>query len=329
MSEITVLEPSENLPIIGQHERNARNAVTLWLQGFRSENTRRAYRRELEAFSAFTKHPEFEAGAAWLLSLTETDAHKAVDLYRAHKIERRNTKATVNRSMAALNSFVTSARRGGFTSLRLGARGEKADTYRDTKGPGLDGVRTMLAIAQHQPDRRKAARDTAIVLLAFGLGLRRAEIAALDIGDVDTAAKALMILGKGKADKRPVTLPDEVCSALEVWLTFRRSSDPAAPLFTSVSRSNADGRLTGDGIYKIIRDDLGDKAGIRARPHGIRHTAITAALDAFKGDFRRVRAFSRHSSLDIIRRYDDNNSDHGGQVAKTITAILGASNPKA
>jgi hypothetical protein len=49
MSEIAVLEPSENLPIIGQHEGNSRNAVTLWLQGFRSENTRRAYRRELEA----------------------------------------------------------------------------------------------------------------------------------------------------------------------------------------------------------------------------------------------------------------------------------------
>jgi hypothetical protein len=37
VSEITILEPSENLPIIGQHERNGRNAVTLWLQGFRSE----------------------------------------------------------------------------------------------------------------------------------------------------------------------------------------------------------------------------------------------------------------------------------------------------
>jgi integrase/recombinase XerC len=137
-----------------------------------------------------------------------------------------------------------------------------------------------------------------------------------------------MILSKGKADKRPVTLPDEVCSALEAWLTFRRSSDPAAPLFVSVSRSSSSGRLTGDGIYKLIRDDLGDKAGVRARPHGIRHTAITAALDAFNGDFRRVRAFSRHSSLDIIRRYDDNNTDHGGQVAKTITAILGAYNDK-
>jgi site-specific recombinase XerD len=87
--------------------------VTLWLQGFRSENTRRAYRRELEAFAAFAKHDELDAGAVWLLGLTETDAHKAVDLYRANKIARGNMPATVNRSMAALNSFVTSARRGG------------------------------------------------------------------------------------------------------------------------------------------------------------------------------------------------------------------------
>jgi integrase/recombinase XerC len=328
VTEISVLTPGENQPVLGQHERNARNAVTLWLQGFRSENTRRAYKRELEAFVTFAMLDHLDTGAAWLLGLSEADAHKAVDLYRADKIARGNTPATVNRSMAALNSFATSARRGGFTSLRLEARGEKAEPYRDTKGPGLDGVRTMMAVAEHQPDRRKAARDVTIVLLAFGLGLRRAEIAALDIGDIDLQAKTLMILGKGKADRRPVTLPDEVCSALDEWLKFRRCSDPAAPLFTSVSRSSAKGRLTGDGIYKLIKDDLGDKAGVRARPHGLRHTAITAALDAFNGDFRRVRAFSRHSSLDIIRRYDDNNSDHGGQVAKTITAILGAGNSK-
>jgi len=51
--------------------------------------------------------------------------------------------------------------------------------------------------------------------------------------------------------------------------------------------------LSGSGIYHIIGAQLGARAGIRARPHGLRHTAITSALDAFNGDYRKTRAFSR------------------------------------
>ena len=50
---------------------------------------------------------------------------------------------------------------------------------------------------------------------------------------------------------------------------------------------------------------------------------VTEALNVFSGDYRKVRAFSRHSSLDIVRRYDDNRADHGGQVAAALSAIVG------
>ena len=45
--------------------------------------------------------------------------------------------------------------------------------------------------------------------------------------------------------------------------------------------------------------------------------------DAFNGDYRKTRAFSRHTSLDTVRRYDDNRADHAGQVAHALDAILG------
>ena len=53
-------------------------------------------------------------------------------------------------------------------------------------------------------------------------------------------------------------------------------------------------RLSGSGIYHIVRSQLGAKAGVKARPHGLRHSGITSALDAFNGDYRKARAFSRH-----------------------------------
>ena len=73
----------------------------------------------------------------------------------------------------------------------------------------------------------------------------------------------------------------------------------------------------------LYPSQLGAKAGVKARPHGLRHSGITSALDAFNGDYRKARAFSRHASLDTVRRYDDNWADHPGQVAVTLDSILG------
>ncbi len=252
MPEITTLEPTENLPAIPDPKRHARNALTLWLQGFRSENTRRAYRKELEAFAVFAKHDTVESAAAWLIGLGEHHAHKALDLWRAQKIARGNQPATVNRSMAALNSFVTSARCGGFTALRMEAKGEKTVSYRDTKGPGLPAYLTMLAVARNQPGRRKTARDAAILMLAFGLALRRAEIVALNIGDVDIERSRRQHCWQGGSpEAQSLTLTSEVKEYSATWSEFRRSTDPTAAAITlALSRASQRlGRLlTGDGL---------------------------------------------------------------------------------
>ena len=54
----------------------------------------------------------------------------------------------------------------------------------------------------------------------------------------------------------------------------------------------------------------------------MRHAAITAALDHTEGNYRLVRSFSRHASLQTIARYDDNRNDSAGKVAKALDSIL-------
>ena len=63
---------------------------------------------------------------------------------------------------------------------------------------------------------------------------------------------------------------------------------------------------------------LGERAGIRARPHGLRHAAVTAALDAFAGDVRKVAKFSRHRDLNTLTRYDDARRDDAGEVSRRL-----------
>ena len=75
----------------------------------------------------------------------------------------------------------------------------------------------------------------------------------------------------------------------------------------------------GGEAVRLLVAGLGRRAGLSriVRPHGLRHEAITAALDAGR-DVRDVRKFSRHAKLDTVLVYDDNRADVAGDIARTV-----------
>ena len=89
-------------------------------------------------------------------------------------------------------------------------------------------------------------------------------------------------------------------------------------MFTGYSK----GRLDGGSVYRLIRR-LGERAGIRARPHGLRHSALTELLDLTGGNVWEVQQFSRHRSVQTVLKYDDNRQDRGGQLAGRLAEGLG------
>ena len=76
-------------------------------------------------------------------------------------------------------------------------------------------------------------------------------------------------------------MPAPTGSALAAWLEVR--GDAPGPLFGPLSRTAHDGRLSAGGLYRMVRA-LGRSAGVPVRPHGLRHAAITEALDLTGGD---------------------------------------------
>jgi site-specific recombinase XerD len=64
---------------------------------------------------------------------------------------------------------------------------------------------------------------------------------------------------------------------LRAWIEVRGRH--AGLLFANLDRHTKGGRLTGQGLYKIIRG-LGESAGISTRPHGIRHATITQRIQS-------------------------------------------------
>jgi len=84
-----------------------------------------------------------------------------------------------------------------------------------------------------------------------------------------------------------------------------------------------DGRLCTQAIYNIVSDRCQD-AGISKvmSPHRIRHSSITAALEATGGDVRRVQKLSRHSSLNTLLIYDDNRKNLQGQITDLLDSLV-------
>jgi integrase/recombinase XerC len=132
---------------------------------------------------------------------------------------------------------------------------------------------------------------------------------------VDQGGGAVLVLGKGRREKACLTLPAATRQALAAWLAVR--GDAPGPLFVALDRGHRGHRLTGSAVYGIVRA-LGEAAGVKARPHGLRHAAISRLLDLTNGNVREVQKFSRHASVQTVLRYDDNRADAGGGLARRL-----------
>jgi integrase/recombinase XerC len=294
----------------------AERLVEAFLAG-RSQETLRAYRRDVEDVARFAGEASAAQAAARLLAGGPGAANGLALAYRADLLGRGLSPATVNRRIAALRSLVKLARTLGLVTWTLEVPGLKAEAYRDTAGPGKAGVKKLLGQLAGRTDA-KALRDRAIVHLAYDLGLRRKEIVGLDLEDLDLAGQpaTAAVLGKGRSEKARLSLPAPTREAITTWLQAR--GDLPGALFVRLDRAGkGKGRLTGAAVYEMVRS-LGEKAGIRARPHGLRHSAITEALDLMGGDVRAVQRFSRHKKLETLLRYDDNRRDLAGDVARRL-----------
>ena len=275
----------------------------------RNPRTQRAYQKDFEDFARFLGVENIEKAARLLIERGHGNANGLALNYRAHLVERKLQPSTINRRLAALRSVVAFAQTIGEIEWSLKVRNLKAQTYRDMRGPGRAGFHQLLEAAGRE-------RDRAILRLLHDLGLRRGEVVGLDLDDLNLDESALWILGKGRTQKERLTLPEPTRAALAAWIAVRGSTPGA--LFTNRDRARkGDGRLTGGSVWHIVRE-IGKRAGLITRPHGLRHSGITEALDATNGNVRAVQRFSRHRDVRILTVYDDNRLYLAGDVAKLV-----------
>ena len=314
---------------VAHRDIDAGDLMTYWLSG-RSPHTVRAYKTALASFLLFLDplaKPGDLSGLRVFLEGGHATANAAALSWRSAMIE--DVKAdkirpqTLNLRLAALRSVVKLARLVGLVNWTVDVSGVKARTLKDTRGPGVKKLQAVMKAAKKQGDKVKAARDVALLRLMFDCGLRRAEIVSLDVADVDLAGGVVLIRGKGRLEKETRPLSPAGVEAVRKYLAKRGNPAQAAPLFLGLSpTANENGRLTGAGLYYII-GSLARRAGVgHIRPHGIRHTAITALLDANDGNLRDTQAFSRHAKPETVMVYDDTRQEAVRESTRMLSDML-------
>ena len=318
-SPVTKHIPVPNSPEV---TRSSSDLLADFLRLKISANTRRNYGKAIADFCRRTyAHEVSEQLLTQFLSLHQPEAVYQLLQYRQLLIDAKLAPSTINVRLCALKSFIDYARQSEQCSFNLAdVTCLKVESYADTTGIAVAGFREMLEV----PDRTtvKGIRDYAILRLLWDNALCRNEICSLDVGDFDKSGR-LSILGKGKIQKSQIDLSPATTVAISQWLSARDNYRSDDPLFTSLDRRSKGHRLDGSTIYRLVRK-FSAAAGIDqiVSPHRIRHSAITAYLDASDGNIRAAQSLSRHANLNTLNRYDDNRHKYQAQATNTLADLV-------
>lgn len=148
----------------------------------------------------------------------------------------------------------------------------------------------------------KGARDAAILAVFYGCGLRRGELAGLDLDDFDPEDGSILVQGK-RRKQRTVYLTDGGCEYVGAWLNHRGEAD--GPLFCPI-RQNGEiplSRMRGESIAYILRRRQEETGVDSFSPHDLRRSTVTHLLDAGVDVFT-VQNLAGHADASTTARYD-------------------------
>jgi integrase/recombinase XerD len=301
--DLAIIDPDRfTLAWVGQQARVAYSLTEVWLAGFKSEHTRKCYRRDLTAWLAWCAQCRVSPADARI-------AH--IDSWIAGQREHQAAEASIARRVHAISSWYSYLIDNTAQDAEPIATFNPAAASRKT--PKIDpDFSPTIGLTRAEADRLISAADadcsmsSALVRLLLVNGLRIGSVLNAGITDLgfDRGHRTLSLTRKGGNPDR-VALPPSVGDAIDRMLAER--GQPAEGLLFALS-----GRpVYVAWVWRRLKR-LAKAAGIpqfdAVSAHSLRATAITELLNAGRS-LREVQDFARHKDPRTTRRYDKNRGD--------------------
>ena len=159
--------------------------------------------------------------------------------------------------------------------------------------------------------------------LLWDNAIRCGELVATNVQDFDAVNGQLWIVGKGRTQKQSIDLSPATVAAVAHWVAARGEVAGDEPLFVGVGNRSWGQRLSGGAVARLV-NELSQQAQIpkRMSPNRVRHSSITAYLDASGGNVRAAQGLSRHTNLNTLSRYDDNRQRYQAQASDILADLI-------
>ena len=267
-----------------------------------SDNTRKAYRNDLAHYTAWvgTIPASPEQVSAYLTAHAET--------LSIATLQRRLVSITKTHTMPGYLDPVQS------DLVKLTMRG-----IRRVHGKPQAQVSPILkedlaVMLSHVPDTIKGYRDRAWLLLGFCATLRRSELAAVRVEDLEFTSQGIILtLPRSKTDQtwqgRKIGVPKgrgRICPVGSVGFWIKQLSEGRSPLFRPIAKGGiiGQGQLSDRAVAEIIKH-YAQKAGLNPEKysgHSLRSGLATSAAQHGISSWK-IRQQTGHKSDTILARY--------------------------
>lgn len=293
-----------------------------WLEAERrlAARTELAYRQDMASFLRFMSgHLAAPVALSDLAGLGLAELRAWLAWRHGEGFARTSTA----RAVAAVRSFFRFVdRRHGIHNPALQVMRTPRLPHRIPRPLALEDARDLITSARTEARALwQGQRDTALLMLLYGAGLRIGEALALDRRDIGTDPRnlrGLKVRGKGNRERMVPVLP-VVAEAIAAYLAACPSPPlPHEPLF----KGARGGRLHPAVVQKQVRTL---RAGLglpdTATPHALRHSFATHLLGD-GADLRAIQELLGHASLSTTQGYTEVDG-------KRLLALYAKAHPRA
>jgi integrase len=217
------------------------------------------------------------------------------------------SRSTANKTLAAVKGCLQEAWRLGLITdadyLRaVDIKGIKGNSIPAGRAVGIREMRALFEVCSADPSPA-GARDAAMLAVAIGCGLRRSELAKLDLADY---VDEVLVIRRAKGNRtREVPLSaGGGAPALEAWLAVRGGHD--GPMFHPINRGgriDRTKRMSGEAVLSAFARRTAAAGGRPFKPHDLRRTFVGDLLDAGV-DLATVQRLAGHVDPATTSRYD-------------------------
>ena len=268
-------------------------------------NTLSSYRRDLRRYAEHLT----SRGVGDLAGVTEPDVSEFLVALRKGDPDNGVvplSAVSAARALIAVRGLHRFAAAEGIAAVDV-AREVKPPTpsRRLPKSLSLDEVLALLdgAGGDSGADGPLTLRNRALLELLYSTGARISEAVGLDLDDVDTHARSVLLRGKG-GKQRLIPIGRPAVAALDSYLVRGRPDLARRGRGTAAIFLNArGGRLSRQSAWQVLQDSA-ERAGITATvsPHVLRHSFATHLLDG-GADVRVVQELLGHASVTTTQIY--------------------------